>query len=55
MGKKDKVEVLLWSIAFLGFGQILNKKFIKGTLSGRKEACKKGELYIYFFNYNNAK
>lgn len=26
------VEVLLWSIAFPGFGQILNKKYVKGIL-----------------------
>jgi hypothetical protein len=32
MGKYDKTEVLLWSIAFPGFGQILNGKYIKGAL-----------------------
>lgn len=33
MGKGDrKVEILLWSIALPGFGQILNGKFLKGLL-----------------------
>ena len=33
MGKSDrKIEVLLWSIAFPGFGQILNGKLFKGLL-----------------------
>jgi len=26
------MEKLLWSIAFPGFGQLLNKKYFKGTL-----------------------
>lgn len=33
--KNNKVEVLLWSIALPGFGQLLNRKYIKGiTLIG---------------------
>jgi hypothetical protein len=32
MGKCDRTEVLLWSIALPGFGQILNGKFLKGLL-----------------------
>jgi hypothetical protein len=32
MGKCDRIEVLLWSIALPGFGQILNGKFLKGLL-----------------------
>lgn len=28
----DQIEKLLWSIAFPGFGQILNHKYIKGIL-----------------------
>ncbi|MET3291015.1 UNVERIFIED_CONTAM: hypothetical protein ABID98_003585 [Brevibacillus sp. OAP136] len=32
MEKYDRVEVLLWSIALPGFGQILNGKFFKGLL-----------------------
>jgi hypothetical protein len=27
---KNSIEKLLWSIAFPGFGQILNKKYVKG-------------------------
>ncbi|MBM7571308.1 hypothetical protein [Aquibacillus albus] len=30
MNKPKKHEILLWNIALPGFGQILNKKFIKG-------------------------
>ncbi|WP_394218863.1 hypothetical protein [Halobacillus trueperi] len=30
--KSRKLEVLLWSIAFPGFGQLLNGKYIKGIL-----------------------
>ena len=29
---KDELEKLLWSIAFPGFGQLLNRKFVKGIL-----------------------
>lgn len=32
MGKCHRIEVLLWSIALPGFGQILNGKFLKGLL-----------------------
>jgi hypothetical protein len=32
MGKCDRIEVLLWSIALPGFGQILNGNFLKGLL-----------------------
>ncbi|CAM3945791.1 hypothetical protein L1N85_00755 [Paenibacillus alkaliterrae] len=32
MGKCDRTEALLWSIALPGFGQILNGKFLKGLL-----------------------
>jgi hypothetical protein len=32
MGKCNPTEVLLWSIALPGFGQILNGKFLKGLL-----------------------
>jgi hypothetical protein len=32
MGKSNRTEVLLWSIALPGFGQILNGKFLKGFL-----------------------
>ncbi|MFC4559425.1 hypothetical protein ACFO3D_14600 [Virgibacillus kekensis] len=37
MGKRygvnnDKVEKLMWSIALPGFGQLLNRKYIKGIL-----------------------
>src|SRR5699024_9250753 len=28
--KPNKSEVLLWSIALPGFGQLLNKKYVKG-------------------------
>lgn len=30
--KNRKLEVLLWSVALPGFGQILNKKYLKGIL-----------------------
>lgn len=30
--KTDKLEKLLWSIALPGFGQLLNKKYVKGIL-----------------------
>lgn len=30
--KTSKLEVLLWSIAFPGFGQLLNRQLIKGIL-----------------------
>lgn len=30
--KSRKLEVLLWSIALPGFGQLLNEKYIKGVL-----------------------
>lgn len=30
--KSRKLEMLLWSIAFPGFGQLLNKKYVKGIL-----------------------
>lgn len=30
MSKNDKLEKLLWSIAFPGFGQVLNQKYVKG-------------------------
>lgn len=30
--KSKKLEVLMWSIALPGFGQILNRKYIKGLL-----------------------
>src|SRR5690625_83006 len=30
--KSKKLEVLLWSIALPGFGQLLNRKYIKGLL-----------------------
>ncbi|GGJ97490.1 hypothetical protein GCM10007063_19780 [Lentibacillus kapialis] len=29
---RDKLEVLLWSIALPGFGQLLNRKYFKGLL-----------------------
>jgi hypothetical protein len=32
MAKSNRIEVLLWSIALPGFGQILNGKFLKGLL-----------------------
>lgn len=32
MGKGNRTEVLLWSIALPGFGQLLNGKFMKGLL-----------------------
>lgn len=32
MGKSDRIEVLLWSVALPGFGQLLNGKFLKGLL-----------------------
>jgi len=32
MGRKNQWEVLFWSIALPGFGQILNKKYAKGIL-----------------------
>ncbi|CAH2215318.1 hypothetical protein [Tepidibacter aestuarii] len=32
MYKSNEIEVILWSIAIPGFGQILNKKYIKGIL-----------------------
>ncbi|KRE82433.1 hypothetical protein ASG89_14345 [Paenibacillus sp. Soil766] len=32
MGKSSGIEVILWSIAFPGFGQILNGRFMKGLL-----------------------
>ena len=31
-GSKKRLEVLLWSIAFPGFGQLLNKKYFKAFL-----------------------
>src|SRR5690625_7067898 len=30
--KEKRVEVLLWSIAFAGFGQLLNKKYLKAFI-----------------------
>ncbi|MEK3721376.1 hypothetical protein [Paenibacillus sp. FSL H8-0034] len=30
MNRSNKIERLLWSIAFPGFGQMLNKKYVKG-------------------------
>src|SRR5699024_12130862 len=30
--KSKMLEALLWSIAFPGFGQLLNRKYIKGVL-----------------------
>ncbi|MBD0383521.1 hypothetical protein ICC18_25790 [Paenibacillus sp. WST5] len=30
MNKSDKIEKLLWSIALPGFGQLLNRKYVKG-------------------------
>jgi len=30
--KEKRVEVLLWSIAFPGFGQLLNKKYLKAFI-----------------------
>lgn len=30
--KSKKLEVLLWSIALPGFGQLLNRKYLKGVL-----------------------
>src|SRR5690625_6642183 len=30
--KSNSLEVLLWSIALPGFGQLLNRKYIKGIL-----------------------
>lgn len=32
MKKKTRLEVLLWSIAFPGFGQYLNGQLVKGTV-----------------------
>ncbi|SFB36418.1 hypothetical protein SAMN04488072_11953 [Lentibacillus halodurans] len=32
MNRNNKYEKLFWSIALLGFGQILNGKFLKGLL-----------------------
>lgn len=32
VGKSKRLEVLLWSIALPGFGQLLNKKYIKGVI-----------------------
>ncbi|WP_100012899.1 hypothetical protein [Lentibacillus sediminis] len=32
MNQKNKYEILLWSIALPGFGQLLNGKYIKGLL-----------------------
>ncbi|MGP4060464.1 hypothetical protein [Halobacillus sp. H74] len=32
MKKPKKHEALLWSIAFPGFGQFLNRRFLKGTV-----------------------
>jgi TM2 domain-containing membrane protein YozV len=32
MNKTYKLEAILWSIAFLGFGQLLNGHLIKGIL-----------------------
>jgi TM2 domain-containing membrane protein YozV len=32
MPKSKYLEVILWSIAFPGFGQFLNKKFLKGLI-----------------------
>ncbi|WP_368504716.1 hypothetical protein AB3N04_03330 [Alkalihalophilus sp. As8PL] len=31
MSKEKRVEAILWSIAFPGFGQFLNQKFLKGV------------------------
>ncbi len=28
----DKLEAILWSIAFSGFAQLLNRKFVKGIV-----------------------
>src|SRR5690625_726925 len=30
--KSNSLEVLLWSIALTGFGQLLNRRYIKGSL-----------------------
>ncbi|WP_100372480.1 hypothetical protein [Bacillus sp. FJAT-45037] len=30
MSREKRVEAILWSIAFPGFGQFLNKKYVKG-------------------------
>jgi hypothetical protein len=32
VNKSNRVEVLLWSIAFPGFGQFINQKYVKGLL-----------------------
>ncbi|MCM3712949.1 hypothetical protein M3202_02565 [Alkalihalobacillus oceani] len=32
MENERKVEAILWSIAFPGFGQLLNKKYVKGFI-----------------------
>jgi len=32
MGRSRRIEVVLWSIAFPGFGQILNGKLVKGFI-----------------------
>ncbi|MFD1953030.1 hypothetical protein ACFSL6_02265 [Paenibacillus thailandensis] len=32
MSRTSRIETLLWSIAFPGFGQLLNAKYIKGIL-----------------------
>lgn len=32
MEKERRIEAILWSIAFPGFGQFLNKKYVKGIL-----------------------
>lgn len=32
MSKERRLEAILWSIAFPGFGQFLNKKYLKGFL-----------------------
>ncbi len=32
MTKERRIEAILWSIAFPGFGQFLNKKYVKGIV-----------------------
>jgi hypothetical protein len=31
MSREGQIEKVLWNIAFPGFGQILNGKFLRGT------------------------
>jgi hypothetical protein len=32
MASGDKIEKLLWSVALPGFGQLLNKRYVKGVI-----------------------